>query len=47
MGQQTLVADLNFDSRLDILVANSPTGGGSVVVLLNSTPIDQVEEMGE
>ncbi len=47
VGPQTLVADLNLDSRPDMLVANSPANGGSVVVLLNATPIAQVEERGD
>ncbi len=47
VGQQTLITDLNLDSRPDILVANNPNGVGSVVVLLNSTPIAQTVQPGE
>ncbi len=51
VGQPSLVTDLNFDSRPDVLVANNPPNGGGVVVLLNTTPaelpVQPTEERGE
>ncbi len=48
VGLPTVVTDLNLDNRPDILVANTPPGsGGGVVILLNETPIEPVEAIGE
>lgn len=47
VGGQTVVADLNLDSRPDILVANTPPNRGNVVVLINITPIDPMVPIGE